>query len=176
MRGIAALSMIIVAACATANPGSAIPGTTDVPIGTGAMRVRSTDGPMVNAVAFPLDRVWRVLPAVYDSLGIPLSDVDPKQHMVGNSGLKVTKRLGRVALSKYIDCGKTQNFPSADTYDVHLAIFTQVESDKSGATTVATKVDASARPMAFSGPYTKCLSTELLENSILGAIRAKLNR
>jgi hypothetical protein len=176
MRRIAALSLIGVAACATANAGSSIPSAADVPIGTGDMRLRSTEGPMVNAVAFPLDRVWRVLPAVFDSLSIPITDIDPAHHMIGNSGFKVTKRLGKVALSKYIDCGRTQNFPSADTYDVFLTLFTQVETDKSGATTVATKLDASARPMAFAGPYTKCISTELLENNILASIKAKLNR
>ena len=86
------------------------------------------------------------------------------------------QRLGPAPLSKYLDCGKTQNFPSADTYDVHLAVFTQVEADKSGATKVSTKVDASARPMAFPGAYTKCISTEVLENTILDVIKAKLNR
>jgi hypothetical protein len=176
MRWIAALSMIVGSGCATANSGSAIPATAEVPIGTGDMRLRVTEGPMVGAVGFPLDRVWRVMPTVYDSLRIPLSDVDPAKHLIGNSGFKLTKRLGTVPLSKYLDCGRTQNFPSADTYDVYMSVLTQVESDKSGTTTVSTKVDASARPMAFAGPYTKCTSTEFLENSILEVIKIKLNR
>jgi hypothetical protein len=177
MRRFALLSVIALCSCASGGSGSAIPGAVpEVPIGTGDMRVRNTEGPMVSIVTFPLDRVWRVLPSVYDSLRISLTDVDPAHHMIGNSGFKVSKRLGAVALSKYLDCGKTQGFPSADTYEVSMAVFTQLDADKSGATTVSTRVDASARPMQFNSTPTKCVSTELLENTILGVIKAKLNR
>jgi hypothetical protein len=168
---------MVLCSCASANSGSAIPGTApEVPIGTGDMRVRNIEGPMVSTVGFPLDRVWRVLPSVYDSLRISLSDVDPGHHMVGNSGFKVVKRLGTVPLSKYLDCGRTQGFASADTYEVSMSVFTQLEADKSGATKVSTKVDASARPMQFATTPTKCMTTELLENTILEVIKAKLNR
>jgi pyrrolidone-carboxylate peptidase len=57
-----------------------------------------------------------------------------------------------------------------------MSVFTQLEADKSGATKVSTKVDASARPMQFATTPTKCMTTELLENTILEVIKAKLNR
>jgi len=177
MRSPLALAMIALAACASSKPGSAIlSGPPETPIGTSAVRIRATDGTTVSLIAFPLDRVWRALPSVFDSLGIPTNELDPVHHIMGNSGFKVHKRLGKVALSKYIDCGSTQGFPSADEYDVSLSVLSQVETDKSGQTSIATKVAATGRPMAFAAEYTQCTTKGLLESTIADGLTRQLQR
>ena len=177
MRATLVSLLIVAGGCASPKPGAAIADMRDMPIvGTSAVRMTSNDGPMVNLVPFPLDRVWGVLPSIYDSLGIRIDQIDPKQHVVGSAGFKVHRRLGKVALSRLIDCGSTQGFPSADEYDVHLSVLTQLETNKDGPTSVATKVESAARPMAFSGAYAKCSSKGVLETMIANAVTRQLER
>jgi hypothetical protein len=165
-----ALSLLALAACASAKPGAAIARAPEVPVGSSPFRIRSTAGPAVKVVSFPLEQVWRVLPAVLDSLGIPITDVDASQHVIGNSGFKAHKRLKNVALSKFVDCGSTQGFPSADEYDVNVSVLTQVEPDATGGTSIATQVVAEGRPLAFAGAYSRCRSTGQLETAIATAV------
>ncbi len=62
----------------------------------------------VSVLASGIEKAWLVLPAVYDSLGIPRSKVDRASYTIGNLGMQVRRRLGNVRLSKYLDCGTTQ--------------------------------------------------------------------
>lgn len=176
MRGAIAVCFVTLAACASSTPGGAISTTHDVPISGSDVRIRPSDGLTVNVVPFPLDRVWAALPGVFDSLGIPINELDATRHVMGNSGFKAHKRLGKVALSKMIDCGSTQGFPSADEYDVHLSVLSQVEPDKAGPTSIATRVEAAARPMAFPGAYAKCSTKGTLEAAIVNAVTRRLER
>ena len=176
MRDVFALLLVAVGACASSNAGAAISSGPDVPIGTSDVRIRSNDQPTVSVIPFPLDRVWRALPAVYDSLGIPIDQLDAANHVMGNSGFKAHKRLGKVSLSKLIDCGSTQGFPSADEYDVHLSVLTQVETQQAGPTSVATRLEAAARPMAFPGAYAKCSTKGVLESTIVNVLSRQLER
>lgn len=176
MRFAWVLTLIAIAGCASSSTPS-MTRTTDVGIvGTAGLRVRQSDGAKVNTLAFPLPRVWAVLPSVFDSLGIPLTDLDQKAHLIGNSGMKAHKTLGKTALSKFIDCGASQGFPSADSYDIHLSIITQITSNESGLTSIGTLVEASGKPMAFPGGYARCSTTETLENQIVDLVKAKLSR
>jgi hypothetical protein len=176
MRFASVLTLIAIAGCASSSTPS-MTRTTDIGVvGTGGgLRIRSNDGAKVSTLAYPLARVWALLPSVFDSLGIPLTDLDQKTHVIGNSGLKAHKTLGKTALSKLIDCGASQGFPSADTYDIHLSIITQLTANEDG-TSIGTMVEASGRPMAFPGGYSRCTTTEALENQIVDLVKAKLAR
>lgn len=139
------------------------------------MRVAASEGAARVTVAFPIDAVWSILPAIYDSLGIPVSAIDPNQRIIGNPGFKAHKKLGTTSLARYIDCGRTQGFPSADSYDIHLSITTQVQSGPTqSSAAISTLLEAAGRPMAFSGEYTRCSSLGALESAINDAVRKKL--
>src|SRR4051812_41974930 len=69
---------------------------------TGQFTMNATNSASVTKVAMPIDRVWRLMPAVYDSLKIPLTTLDGAKHFVGNEGMKVRQKLGGVPLSRYI--------------------------------------------------------------------------
>ena len=120
-------------------------------------------------VAFPQDHVWAIMRTVYDSLGIPIAAFDPASRTIGNNNLRLKRRLGEVALSKYVNCGSTQGFPSADTYEVFLSIVTSVRPDASGpqATQITTTIDGQARPITFSGEPVRCSSLTTLEARIV---------
>jgi hypothetical protein len=161
----------------SSHPGSSRPTTESVrvvgDVAGGTIRMAASDNVSTETLAFAADKVWGELAPVYDSLGIPIGTVDSKRMLIGNTGFSVRQRLGKVSLSKYIDCGRTQGFPSADSYDVHLQITTQVRPKDSGSL-VSTLVESAARPAAISGDYVRCSSLGVLESSILAGLRAHL--
>ena len=180
MRRLVSLGCLALSACASSHPESARPATESVRVvggdgAMGSMRMSGGDGAASVDVAFAPDQVWAILPAVYDSLGIPVSTIDPTRRTIGNPGFKAHQRLGKTSLGRYIDCGRTQGFPSADSYDIYLSITTHVQSGKtSQSTRISTLLEAAARHMAFSGEYTKCGSLGSLESAINDAVRKKL--
>ena len=166
MRSILLLTVVLTGACASSG---ATPEATALPQRTqsvAGLRIRGSTSAKEYAVTGTVDQVWRALPAVYDSLGIQLSDVDATQHVLGNSGMKAYKKLANVSLSKYIDCGRAQGFPSADTYQLTMAVRTQAYVNEQGIASVSTLVEASGRPMAFSGEIVTCSSTGNIEKEI----------
>ena len=162
---------VLLAGCASS---SSMGGTAETPvIGAGNLRIRQNDAAKVTRFSAPIARVWAVLPSVHDSLSIPLTDLDASKHVIGNSGMKAYKTLGKTSLARYLDCGKTQGFASAETYEIQLSVMTQVTPDGDG-TTMATLVEAAGRPLAFSGGFTKCTSTGALETRLADLARARL--
>jgi hypothetical protein len=139
--------------------------------GGGFLRVRGSDGARSATLTVPVKRAWLAMPAVFDSLGIQISEHDETNHVIGISGMKVHKQLGATPLSKYLDCGNTQGFPSADTYEVQLLVRTQLEAQTDGTTIVATMVEAVGRPMMVAGEYTRCTSKGILEDRIADALK-----
>jgi hypothetical protein len=176
MRPILIVSVALLAACASGGntPMGGSERTIHLADGTGGFLRMSGSDARLATVAAPMDKVWRVLPGIYDSLGIKLTDLDPKTHLLGNSGMKAHKSLGNTSLAKYIDCGSTQGFPSADSYDIQMSVRTQIDSAAGGGTTVGTLVEASGRPMAFAGEAVRCTSTGQLETRISEAVKAQL--
>jgi hypothetical protein len=180
MRRAVALAILILTACSSSRPGEALPGRSQTAAvrdaGGSALRINPGDGAATTSVAFPIDAVWKALPAVFDSLGIPINTVDPGLRAFGNSGFKLTKRLGKTSLSQYIDCGQTQAFASADTYEIYLVAMVQLHSSEPGATTVATSVQASGKPLTVRGDYTRCSSKGELEKRIADRVRAEAKK
>lgn len=142
-------------------------GSTGVSIVPSSTEVNTTIGS-------PLNAAWRAMPAVYQSLKIPLTTVDQASHTIGNEGMKVLKKLGDVSLSKYIDCGNSQIGPNAESYDVHLSIVSQLTANANGTTKLTTNLVASARPLAYAQEYSHCSSKGVLEAKIIDELNAAL--
>ena len=172
MRGMVLLFAVSLAGCATGHSGAEQPSSESVRIvGSGGSNLRMTpsEGARVSVIAVPLEKAWSVLPAIYDSLGIMTDNVDPSRRVVGHSGMKLHRTLGKTLLTKIIDCGSTQGFPSADSYEIQFSVFTQLTTEDTG-TKVSTMVTAVGRPMAFAGEYVKCSTKGALEATISDAV------
>jgi hypothetical protein len=177
-RAVVLLVPICLAGCSSATSSGSATGSSagaPSPLGTD-MVTRMTEGQSVATVRSSVSRVWTALAAAYDSVGIPITIVDGKQHLAGNQGFKLQRTLGKVPLSAYIDCGSNTFGRKADTYDVYLAVVTRVHATDSVTTEMITTVDAAARPMSFSQPYTKCESRGELETRIAGLVRTFVER
>jgi hypothetical protein len=174
MRIAIALIVVGVTGCASGGGAASQQGEQTVHVagsGGGFLRVRGGDGARSATLAMPLARAWVALPAVFDSLGLQVSEHDEINHVIGISGMKVHKQLGKTPLSRYVDCGNTQGFPSADSYDVQLLVRTQLEAQADGNTVVATVVEAVGRPMTVAGEFTRCSSKGILEDRIADALK-----
>ena len=178
-RAFTQLSLIALAACASANqPGAApeIAKTVTVEGGGAApisLTMMSDAQTTVGTVASPIAPVWRAVTVVYDSLGIPRTTYVSSTHLLGVRSWRLVRQLGGVPLSRYLDCGNAQSAPSADTYEVHLTVYSQLQSGNDG-TMVATSVAATARPLALAGDGVKCSSKGILESRIMEGVRAQL--
>ena len=180
MRVLALLSATVLAACASSGSVPAAATTTSTIRGGsaigGSLNMSSTTAPSVSSVPFPLDQVWRVMPAALDSLAIPLGIIDPARHIIGNEGFKIGQRLGKVSLSRYVECGTTQIGPNADSYEVYLTVLVQLSPGAGGATSVATTFESLARPITFAQDYSRCTTKGLLESRLLEFVRTQLKR
>lgn len=178
MRGVAILPVVLLCACAGATnqstSGSTVRVTGQGGLGGTTTNIVASTTASVTSVDAPIDRVWRLLPAAYDSLKIPLTTLDASKHLIGNEGMKAHVKLGTVYLSNYIDCGQAQIGPSADSYDVFMTVTTLVRSKSPTSTEISTTVDAAAKPMQFAGDYARCNTKGTIENTISAIVSAKL--
>jgi len=164
------------AACASGGAGTAAartPITQSVGVGSDRLTISPGGGPNINTLDFSPDKVWRILPAAFDSISVPVNHVDPASKSIGNSGFKIRQRLGKTPLSRFIDCGQTQIGQNADGYDVYIVLMVQAVAEGTG-TRLLTTFEASARPLTFSQSYSRCSSKASLEARLLAAIRAQL--
>ena len=181
MRGTTIISCLALAGCATTNAAT---GSSDsrepvrVAGSLGAMTVEThtTNTAIGGKVGFAVDRVWGPLRAAYDSLAIPVGVLNAATGTMGNSSLRVRRRLGDVAISKYINCGNVQGGPSADAYEIQLSVITTAVPAEQGSTNLMTLVEAQGRPVTIAAEYMRCTSTGRIETRILELVSAQLHR
>jgi hypothetical protein len=146
------------------SSGTASAGLTIVPSG----------GPNILKVSAPVDAVWRALPSVFDSLAIPVTTLSPQTRTIGNEGFKIRRRLGKVQLSKYLECGRSQVEQNADEYEINMSVLTSAHASDSTQTTVTTTVQASARGLQFAGQFSQCTSKGELEVKLQALLKQAL--
>ena len=179
MRHLGWMATLVACGCASSGgvAGRAEPIAQGISVSTGSstsrLTVGSSGGPNTNKLEYSADQVWKVLPAAFDSVNVPVNHVDPRNKTIGNNGFKIRQRLGKTPLSRYIDCGQTQIGSNADSYEVYITLMIQAVPDGSG-TRLVTTFEASARPIAFSQGYSRCSSRGALESRLLEAIHAQL--
>jgi hypothetical protein len=144
--------------------------------GSAAFNVVASSGISSREFAAPLDKVWKVMPMVFDSLSVPISLLDPGRHTIGNRGFKVRGKLGKVGLARYIDCGTTQIGPNAESYDVTLTLITTLAATAGGATSMTINFEASAKPLQFSQEPFRCSTKGNIEQRVNELTAALVSR
>ncbi len=179
MRLFSLLLIAVAAACATTPAGSTgAPQPQTVTVAGSNSTLRVDGGASATGMAtlpYSVEQVWRVLPFVFDSLGIPIVSMDPAKRTLGNEAFKVRVRLKGTPLSRFIDCGtSTQIGPNADNYDVVMTLTAAVTPAEAGSATVVTTFSAVAKPANFAQDYAACNSKGLIESRFIDIVRAKL--
>lgn len=180
MRRILVLGLVAAAGCAGSNPTpGAAPAEQHVAVqggGGGSLNIVPTTGLSTHALAFPVAVVWKVLPAVFDSVAVPVDLLDPATHTIGNRGLKIRGKLGTVPLGRYIDCGTTQIGPNAESYNITLTLTAALSPQAGGGTSMTVNMEASAKPLAFSQEPFRCSTRGALERRVVDLTNALLSR
>jgi len=186
MRRMLLLGLLASAACAGSGPTPdsspaeqhvTVPSASDRGGGGGAaLNVVPTSGLSTHQLAYPVDAVWKMLPAVFDSLNVPVGLLDPTTHIIGNRGFKLRGKLGKVPLGRYIDCGTTQIGPNAESYDITLTLTTALRPQAGGGTTMTVDMEASAKPLAFAQEPFRCSTKGALERRVVDLTNALLSR
>lgn len=146
--------------------------TTRVSAGStaGAIEFRTTSDAVAGSkveVPASAEKVWNALPEVYAGLGISLNTVLSDSKTLGLQSGRLSRRLGKMPLSRYIDCGiDATSLPNADSYAVTLTALSRVNAATPTSSTVVTQVMASARPASTSGSTLACATTGRLEEAI----------
>jgi hypothetical protein len=172
-------SMALLCAMAgCASSGTATPSSRPETVyaGGATLKINPDNGGAVKVIDLPMEKLWRVLPSVYDSVGVPLSIVDPRKHLIGNEGYKIRATLNKKRLSNYFECGSTQGGANADSYEIHLTVLTNLESEGPTRTKMTTTVTALAKPMQFAQDYSRCSSKAALETAIFDIATAAASR
>lgn len=181
MRLIQTACCITLIGCTTANT-AARPGSSEtirVAGGAGAMtaEIHPNNDPMSGEVPAAMDRAWAGVRAAYDSLSLPVATFDVATRTIASPTLRLRRRLGDIALSKYLSCGTAQGGQGADTYEVQLHVQTVfLAGSTAGTTRLMTSVSAEGRPITLSGDYSRCSSTGMLERRIVDLVTATVNR
>ena len=130
----------------------------------------------VTTIQAPVERVWAVLPAVYEQLQIPVGTIDPSARVIGNR--KLQSKSGRIAgqrASSYLSCGSTAiGGPVADSYQVNGSLITSLQPGQAGSTQVQTSLEASATQRGVSSAPVRCATTGQLEQRIATLIQQQL--
>jgi hypothetical protein len=188
MRLALVLSLAAATACASSGASSdvgGVPHAQTISIGGGGSGAgresmgmgggAAASGPTSHVVDAASDRVFRILPAVFDSIGAPVTRIDPALKVMGNEGFKIRQRLGKTALSRYIDCGQAQIGPNADSYEVFMVLLVQIKpATTATSSSVVTTFQTQARPLTFSQGYSACSSKGSLEAKIVELVKAQL--
>lgn len=175
-RTLAALCVVL-AGCAPAGNQTVSTRPPSLSQVQGGWDVRVDNSMAVSAdrVEAPVDRVWAVLPAVYQSAGIEVASVDPETHTLGNLRVRLPRQMGDERLGHYLDCGTTHmGTPVSEAYRVEADIRTTVVPVEGGSE-LRTGIAAFAKnPTGTSeGTYT-CSSTGRLEALIAETVRGML--
>lgn len=180
MYRLALLALVGAAACATSSTVGDRRDVTTISVGGssgGTLRVRNETESASGIIALPVAKVWSALPAVFDSLGMTPTTVDPTKRLFGTEGAKLRQRIGGIALSRFFDCGTTQVGPNADSYEVLIMAYVQLKTAPANTTTIEVTVNARARPVAFRQGYSDCQpQTRTLDAHIIELVRRQANR
>lgn len=174
LASLSAIAACGVAGTTTADPQAPRTQTIHTDLGGDLRMANVVDASSTPINAAPED-AYQLMPAVYDTLGIPKTWLEPKQFLISSQGFKARARLGKTPLSKFINCGSTQIGPNADTYDIFMTVTTKLLKTESGSN-LSTTVEAAARPLSFNQPYSACSSRGELEARIGIMLKAMLAR
>lgn len=179
MRRSAPLWIVFLAACAGTGGTASAPASQTVRV-VGAAGTQSVnlavgaDPSSSRTLPYSVEQVWKALPSVFDSVGVPLQTMDPAKRVVGNTGFKIRGRLKNVALSRYIDCGNsTEIGPNADNFEIHMSVIAAVHAEGTGSSVTVT-LEAVGKPVNFAQDYSQCRSKSALETRMFDLLAARL--
>lgn len=136
-----------------------------------------TNGADVERAPFSVsaDELFRVTTLAFSDIGVNPTVLDAQQKRVGNPGFIITRKLGTVPLSKYLECGTNMSGVKADNDRITMVVDANIEADGTKASVLRILVSATAKSMMGSSTdAVECATTGKLERSLRNAIELRL--
>ncbi|KPJ95963.1 MAG: hypothetical protein AMS18_01910 [Gemmatimonas sp. SG8_17] len=168
IRTLLIAGVLALVACASSRRGaSTVAGTQTIAQLSGDIEAQLIHGTAVSShsVGAGVMDAWGALPAVYDSLRVPIAVVDTVNMRLGTGAFQPS-RIGGKRLSRYLDCGRGMTGANADTYGVTISLVTWVSEQSGGGTQVHTAIQASAKARDVNSYPVNCSSKGVLEMEI----------
>ena len=148
-------------------------GANNISIGSGLTSVVQANTTRIN---FTVDKVFDALGGAYESLGIPVTMMVTKDRMLGNLEFKTRARIGSLPMRRLLDCGMQLGEPNSDSYQILMSVSSEVKDNGDGSSTLSTVVQATGRPVQFTGADVRCTTVGELEKRIASAVQAKITQ
>ncbi|HEY2026176.1 MAG TPA: hypothetical protein VGG78_04160 [Gemmatimonadaceae bacterium] len=117
--------------------------------------------------------VWAALPAVYDTLAVPLTLVDTASRVLGAVRVAVRRPIAGNRLSFLLECGTGVYGPAADSYAVQLTLVSVVRPVDATHSALETRVEGDAAQNGVNSSV-HCGSTGRLEAKVVQLLRKEL--
>lgn len=170
--------LLALAACASTGPNEEGPDRERVTVSSGLgdqmmdVTLQRDDGTQTLIIDAPRDVVWRALPAVYQEVGLPEPAADQSIWTVAVQNHQAMRRIGRVGMSRILECGRGMTGENADTHRIRLSVRTWL-TQVGESTRVSTRVDGVATSVEGRGGSITCSSRGALEESIMDELRSR---
>jgi hypothetical protein len=105
----------------------------------------------------------------YESVGIPVTLVDPKKGVIGNPNFTASRTLAGAPLSRFVNCGIGMTGDNADNRRIFLSLLSAAAATPSGSV-VETRVQAESQDIAGGA------STDRIPCETTGELEAELHR
>ena len=103
------------------------------------------------------DSIFTALETAFKELKLPVETRDPKTGLLTNLNADVSRRIGDVAISRYLDCGRGFSGNNADFYRITLAISAWLEPATGEPQRLMVAIAASGRdPAGSRSAYSQC--------------------
>jgi hypothetical protein len=137
--------------------------------GLNMVSLTEVNNSLVNA---PVERTWAALQQVYTTLNIPIGELDQASRTIGNSVLRIRRRIGDVPTMRALDCGGDSGMPNAETYQLLLTLKSRVISNDAGGSVVQTTLEGTGRnPTTSASSDVRCSSKGVLEKRIADLVK-----
>ena len=160
----------------TASPANTEPAAVQEAAGGYVIRFEN-EAALSAALNSTPERVWSILPSVYQALRIPTEVYDPRTRSIGTQRF-TELRIGDTRTVDLVRCGNEGAGPSAvSAYRVRLSIITTVRARPGNVSSLTTQVTATGTPVEGTSTATvRCVSTGEIERRILALTSEQLQR
>lgn len=180
-RLLVALPLLLAACGSNEHPGTS-PGPSSIPPvaeqrGTEFYyRLSGDDGATVAEFDAPVEKVWGLILAAYQSAGVEVGTLDTRTHTIGNRAITTTRRLGQTPIAEYVRCAQGgSGIMNATTYRVQLSVLSTLKPGANGGTRMETTLAATGIPAeGASRNAVPCPSTGRLEQKLADAVKGSL--
>jgi len=169
------LIVVAVAGCASTGtaPGRATGGVQPMAISGTTVETYTPDAVYEESVGARESEIWPHLAAVFDQLGVEVTEVKQPQWIMGNPRFRARSLDGQ-RLSRFVDCGRDFSGVYADQYEVTMTLMVQLLRGQGDGTNVNVLLTGSAQSRSTSGSSVRCTTNRTLEARLVQLIREKL--